>query len=262
MKNKFLILFTLLLVIAIAMINCQNPSARPFGGFITMNGINDYIEIPNNQSFHMDTDATVEALIKFPERVIKDGVRQDHFAVFINCIHPDNWGVFLGYGEYKNEAEIVGNFSVVVNDEQYNVFSNTILKSDVWYHITGVREAEQIKIFINGQLDNVLSIPTDTLRYGNGTNRIGRTQDKSKSFLIGSIDELRIWNYARKVEEIKDAWNTEIMVGSEGLIAYYKFNESGQGKGINVSNSSVILKEVANGATVGTRTTPIFENAK
>lgn len=229
---------------------------QPFDNHITFNGNPDYIEIPNNQNFHIQGDFTIETLVRFPDFALDSSIPQ--YTIFINCIEPDNWGFFIALELI--DGNLVGSVGVVIDFIQYEVYSSTNLNPETWYHLAGMRNNTELKIYLNGQLENITQVPTLPLRSGNGVNRIGRAQNDSNGFFTGSIDELRIWNYARSDGEITEAWDNEVSSNSTGLIAYYKMNEIGFGDGIVVENSSQTLGEQVNGLTFGTNGSPFFSS--
>lgn len=244
-KNYIVTLFFLLLTLSVL-------KAQPFNNFISLNGQTDYVEIPNNPAFHIQGDVTLEAWFRFPDMDIPINT-----PIFLNCIHPDNWGVFIGLGEEENGRKWA-NFSVVINHTQYDVRTITPLQPKTWYYLTGIREEDEIRIYLNGMLDSTLSIPFGDLRFGNGVNRIGHSQNEANDFYTGDIDEVRVWNIARTQDDITAAMNQELEGNEQGLVAYYKLNEIGSGEGIAVTNSASFLGSLAGGITFGTGNTPVF----
>lgn len=119
------------------------------------------------------------------------------------------------------------------------------LESDTWYHVAVTFDDGSIKIYINGveKLSGV--ILKGAINFGaKHTNE----EDGSRCFWIGYsykddryfdgvISEVRIWNRALTAEEIQDTNHFyTVEPESEGLIAYWKFNE---GSGTIVKDYSV-----------------------
>jgi len=75
--------------------------------------------------------------------------------------------------------------------------------ANTWYHIANVFDGTQIRIYVNGVLDNVESVvgsvSRSTINLAIGSHCFG-----GKHFFNGAIDEFAIYDYARTVEEI---WN-------------------------------------------------------
>lgn len=119
--------------------------------------------------------------------------------------------------------------------------TNTDLQfeSNQWYHLTVTFDKGNIKAYINGieKLSDKVSLNSISLGAkhsdeSGGKPRcfwIGYSYDKNR-FFDGAVSEVRIWNRALTAEEIQ-ATNHFYTVepDSEGLIAYWKFND-GTGK--------------------------------
>jgi len=75
--------------------------------------------------------------------------------------------------------------------------------ANTWYHIANVFDGTQIRIYVNGVLDNVESVvgsvSRSTINLAIGAHCFG-----GKHFFTGAIDEFAIYDYARTAEEI---WN-------------------------------------------------------
>ena len=89
----------------------------------------------------------------------------------------------------------------------------------VWTHYAFVREAGDMRIYING----ALNIAENT--NWNGNFVIRRLASALAGHLAGQMDELRIWQVARTASEISTNYTMAIDPGANGLAAYYKFNE-------------------------------------
>jgi hypothetical protein len=51
----------------------------------------------------------------------------------------------------------------------------------------------------------------------------------SNSFFKGSIDELKVWDYARTGEEIRSSMHCQDDETAAGLVSYYRFDEGDDG---------------------------------
>lgn len=119
------------------------------------------------------------------------------------------------------------------------------LESDKWYHVAVTFNRGAIKVYVNGVEKLSDSVSKTSVNLGaKHTNE----EDGSRCFWIGYayssdryfdgvVSEARIWNRVLTAEEIQSANHFyTIEPDSEGLIAYWKFNE---GSGTVVKDYSV-----------------------
>ena len=198
------------------------------------------------------------------QKVISNGLNFDGTNDFINITRPvtddftiEFWvktsqtpasGTQWYSGSLIIDGEVGGNtndFGIGLNgtklafgigNPDYSIISNAVMNDGTWKHVAVTRKKSTgaINIYINGVSDasgtasnvNSLTAPS-TLKIG-GPNNIG-------SFFNGSLDDIRIWNYVRTVQQISGSMNNEMLGSEVGLVAYYNFN---QGRP-NVSNAGV-----------------------
>ena len=106
---------------------------------------------------------------------------------------------------------------------------------NTWQHVAGVWNGSDLKIYVNGILmatttgvtESSFATTTNTVMIGN--NQAGTGAER----FTGSIDEVRIWNSVKTIEEINGSKNCELQGSQSGLIAYYNFNQ-----GIDAQNNS------------------------
>lgn len=99
------------------------------------------------------------------------------------------------------------------------------LETNKWYHIAGVYDGSEMKIYINGKLD------TSKDQSGNITSNGDfciASNSGSDRFLDGSMDEVRVWSDARTATEIRENMCKSLTGNEIGLKAYYSCdNNSG-----------------------------------
>jgi hypothetical protein len=104
------------------------------------------------------------------------------------------------------------------------VTSTTIVQNDVWTHVAGVYDGATMKIYINGGLENTVSV-TGNLRESDFPMYIGKAPWTNYNNFNGQMDELRIWNVAKTQEQIQYAMNRGLAGNEAGLVAYWPFND-------------------------------------
>ncbi|HUJ10666.1 MAG TPA: right-handed parallel beta-helix repeat-containing protein [Verrucomicrobiae bacterium] len=98
-----------------------------------------------------------------------------------------------------------------------------------WYHIGCVVTPTNYAILVNGQVvgGGSYSVSTPLLFDANHQLKIGYTGYWGE-FMIGLIDEVRIWNYARTEDEIRSTMYRSLTGNEVGLVGYWNFNESAE----------------------------------
>ena len=121
--------------------------------------------------------------------------------------------------------------------------------TDEWVHIAAAYSDYSFKIYRNGELiltnnqHQVYDFPADTVII------LGMRCWYYAGPFDGSIDEVRVWNYARTQQEIQDDMYTTLAGDETGLVAYYKLNET---SGQTAFDSSI--NRVNNHGTLGAGT--------
>ncbi len=109
-------------------------------------------------------------------------------------------------------------FSFAINNQggwetdQYGVYSETIPKENVWYHIVGTWDGTYQKIYINGKLENIAS-PQVLIGNFDSNLYIGAYGGNIPQYAInGTIDDIRIYDRALSAEEIYQLYTDYITV--------------------------------------------------
>nr|WP_044653786.1 DUF1735 and LamG domain-containing protein [Bacteroides acidifaciens] len=148
----------------------------------------------------------------------------------------------------------IGDQGISRNQLQLATSNGNLTNSDLqfdsnkWYHVAVTYKEGEVKIYIDGiekasktfsKLSTV-SLGTKHSDESNDKPRcfwIGYSYDKQR-FLNGSVAEARIWNRALSAEEIQSVNHFyTVDPASEGLIAYWKFDE-GEGQTVKDHSSS------------------------
>lgn len=111
--------------------------------------------------------------------------------------------------------------------------------TNTWYFVTATHDGATMKLYVNGSLETSSTNETGNIAYTNTRFRIGKYEDNNEShYFDGSIDEVKIYNKALTLEEIKNEY--------QGLVAYYPFNGNANDESGNGNHGTV------NGATLAT----------
>ncbi len=121
---------------------------------------------------------------------------------------------------YKAQARLYSKGATGGNDP---IVASHKTVADVWTHYAFVRQGNQMKVYINGVEDT--GGKATNAWTGNFTiDNLGQ----GAGFLAGELDEVRIWSRARSGTEIAGNYNKGVAPTTNGLAAYFNFNEAGE----------------------------------
>ena len=79
------------------------------------------------------------------------------------------------------------------------------LSNDTWYHIVGVYDGTNASLYVNGKLESGPTARTFTNNHG--VTLFGRYSVAGGEYMNGTIDDARIYNYARTAAQIMEDYN-------------------------------------------------------
>jgi len=207
MKNIILTII-IISIFVISKLNAQNYS-------LNFDGTNDKVVIPNNIVLNTLNEITVEAWINANEW------KPQHWAGTIVGKDGDASSVSTGF---VLRAGNNGILSFVLTPGWLEVTSLPIMKTGKWYHVAGVYDGANVKLYINGVLQSSKE-KTDQITNSNFDLLIGESPGFSGRVFNGKIDEVRIWNIARTQSEIQQNMSESLLGNELGLVAYYNFDD-------------------------------------
>jgi len=165
--------------------------AGEFGSAVSLNGSDDYIEVPDSPSLDITSAITIVARVNWTE--FKD-------AGIISKSGDGDGTYFLstGCGGGPTQAK----FGIISTAGHTCGPESTDLNTGEWYHVTGVFDGSQLRIYINGSLENAEDHAGE-ITTSDGPIIIGSYAGTGyKSNVI--IDELAIFNVALTEGEIQE----------------------------------------------------------
>lgn len=103
------------------------------------------------------------------------------------------------------------------------ISSSTTINDATWYHVAGVRNGSSGYLYLNGNIDKTGSFNTGILS-GTTSLLLGKNVLNSAEFFNGTVDEVRVWNYARSSGQINSNYNVDMRGQQPGLIFHAKFD--------------------------------------
>jgi len=194
---------------------------------LNFDGINDYV---SNTSIPVTGTGsrTIEAWIKTTKNSDQTSAGGQGQSAIVDMGGTGTVQRFTFNVFYGNRLRIEFNGGGVNCDTT----TTSPLNDGLWHHVAVVWNstlsgAARVQFYVDGvaaanQSGSSLTITPNTPT--TGTFRIGTRVD-GINFFQGSIDDVRIWNYARTASEIQANMNTEFCGTQTGLVRYYKFNE-------------------------------------
>jgi hypothetical protein len=175
-------------------------------------GVNDYIDLPNDPKLHPDFPFTIGAWIK-----PLYSSTNPHFQIMcteFTTTHTYN-GAILQRNSNQNLGAIVGNGGTIGSSSRKGKYSNLTLQDSIWYYVVAVYEnISNIKIYINCVEDIGFYSGTASSYYKNSSlqGSIGRWYPGNIAHIYsyGFIDEVAIWNRALDTDEILQLCETDI----------------------------------------------------
>lgn len=180
---------------------------------LNFDGVNDYVEVGNEFVFDFANTFTMETWIKV-------GTFNQAWQTILS-----KGGVGPRIGRFGNTDQIT--FGTGGGDD----LSSTVFVNDgQWHHIAAVCNNGVKSLYIDGVFQGTQTVGTP-LPLNDNTFRIGSQSNEyipMRNF-NGGIDEVRIWNVARTLDEIQRSKDCELSGNEAGLLAYYKFNNGSAG---------------------------------
>lgn len=200
---------------------------------LNFDGINDYIQIPNESSFDFTNQMTVEFWMN-------------------SNVNPEQWDALVVKGDdsWRVALTATGTIAFAGTNAFSDFYSTTSVTDGNWHHIAATYDGANAKIYIDGVLENQLA---GTANINNSTYdvAIGENLQMTGRYYNGNMEEVRIWNIVRTATQINASKNCELQGNETGLVAYYKFNQ-----GIDQADNTAIttLNDATSNANNGTLT--------
>jgi hypothetical protein len=131
-------------------------------------------------------------------------------------------------------------FEFIASDVTYSAASTTSINDNQWHHIAATYDGSSIKMYLDGNLEDINTDPSGNLPINDRNVRIGADyQITPANFFDGIIDEVRIYNRALSTAEVERLYKLSqpkiAAPTATGLVGYWAFEE---GKGAKARDSS------------------------
>ncbi len=182
------------------------------GSSMSFNGVDDYVEVPDDDSLDITEEITIEAWVKLSPtgkfQAIIDKKWADGYALLIS-----DSGNIIGY--YSNGGP--PNYNTIQTAD------NSFMWDD-WTHISYTFTESSAKIYINGELKKMKTPEGGITSNPNANLRIGCNFNDNYQ-VNGLIDNVRIYSRALSAQEVQEHYHG-VYSDESGLAVCYHFNES------------------------------------
>jgi len=104
----------------------------------------------------------------------------------------------------------------------------TPIATGQWYHAAATYDGTSWRLYLNGLLENELSVgqppESNTLQHA-GLGTFIRSDSTTTGFFNGTLDEVRVWSYARTMQQVDSTINDRISGTRPGLAARWGLDE-------------------------------------
>jgi subtilisin-like proprotein convertase family protein len=186
---------------------------------LSFNGENQYAECGNDAGLNLTGPLTIEAWIN------PSGWGENPSTGFGRIVDKEKFLLYLNNqnGKYNDHSLVFGIYHAE-NAFSASVTPENSVTINQWQHVAVTYDGvSDVKMYINGK-EQILSqedIPSGSIADNSEFPLLlGESGDQNRAFQ-GVIDEVRLWNQVRTVEEIQSAIYTRLEGTEEGLTGYW-----------------------------------------
>ena len=174
-------------------------------------GTDDYVDLPSNNTFALGSDSNLTIMTW-----INTTVTSGSSSII------QGWYGF-GYQVYLSNGLI--NFVLrEPNGNGVGLLSTSSVNDGNWHNITTVLEGNDVRIYIDGSIDNQ-GVFNNTVS-GNGTDNLSLGHSPwASEYFNGNIDDVQMWNIALDSVTIDQYMNCPPTGNENNLVAYWDFEE-------------------------------------
>ncbi|MDP6415125.1 MAG: LamG domain-containing protein, partial [Gammaproteobacteria bacterium] len=204
-----------------ALTNVPGPGAQETDTALAFDGSSTYVQATAFSEIDLDDDFTFSVWAK-----LESDDTQNNGVTYTLFQNPDSSGNRIG----ANILNGYLNFGYGISSSSASYVSCRMPDGE-WVFISCVHDASDtaypFKVFLNGDLRSGASVNGSALYAGTHDFVLGRTSVSSHyNYFIGSMDEMRIWDYARTGTEIAASMKNQLTGQESGLVAYWQFENA------------------------------------
>lgn len=207
-KSRLSTLFVFAILLSMATI----ANAQPFDAFLSNGGVSGtYIEVPHAAALNLTSGFTIEAWVQ-------TRIAAGHCGTIVGKNY--NQAYWIGICQEGGALPTLRSYSFGGS----SAYTSGLVPVGRWAHIAVTTDGTTRKHYVNGEL---VGTRTDTTPISASTSPLRLSSDISWNFATPALDEVRIWNVARTVEQIRSTINVKITGTPANLVAYYHLDGTG-----------------------------------
>jgi cytoskeletal protein CcmA (bactofilin family) len=202
------------------------------GGALQFDGVDDYVQTPNSLTkLQVANDYTLSVWVK-PASSQKD------WAGIISKCSPsgstNHWTLQFNSGSSKRL--IVYHPDYLPSPKSWDTGISLSELAGAWHHVGIVRSGAVMTSYLDG-IPRTTGVWLNSPGFGDGHLNIGADRTPTPGYVYGGLlDDVRIYNRALNVNEVYPP-----VAGLPGLIAHWKFDESGSNAAITAAPTKTAI---------------------
>ena len=183
------------------LVNGPTRGAGRYGGGLSLDGINDYLSIPNTSSLDISGNGLTLSAWLNPAQTSGDSVLLGKF-----------WGATMTNPYYQYGLELDGgarpHFYVGTPSGVLGAQMTSALPFGQWSHLAVTFDGSQVQFYVNGALASTVPLTVNITSRGNAM-RVG-ADAATQQFYRGMLDDLRVYRRAQTQTEVQADMNASL----------------------------------------------------
>jgi len=200
-----------------------SPAKGKIGQALNFDGVNDKVVVNHSSSINLNNAATFSLWIKALPQM------QDPWANFVQKGNGGSGGGSLFFGAANNTTNVHIRVDTPSDFNRNDQISNVL--DGNWHYVSVTFESGTVKMYKDGLQTGSFSYIHGS-GFGNTSNVFLGSAYGSQDFLLGLIDEVRIYNRALSASEVKALYNqsaskinkTPTNILTNGLVGHWTFD--------------------------------------
>ncbi|MCP4493119.1 MAG: LamG domain-containing protein [Gammaproteobacteria bacterium] len=191
------------------------------GQAITFDGLDDYIALPDDADLR-PTTLTISAWVKTNDLSSIQGI-------FSNWeTNPNNAGFLFGLNSSGKVRFMVAKNTGTSPSDYDQAVATTTLTIDTYAHVVGTYDGTDIKIYVNGVLEDTVTFAAGLVYDSPSVVQIGSREDTTfghYQFFNGTIDDVRLYDRAITQAEVSVIYASRLAAPPEDFVAEWTFDD-------------------------------------